>query len=431
MIKLEELEKLGKQFKEDKSNITLNRMLNKVPLIDLITDKDTQLKSQFNINIETHGISNQNQSGRCWAFGNLNILREEVIKKCNLENFELSGSYIAFHDKLERFNKQLEDIITYKNEGKNVYDRYLSEALRYGIGDGGYFTQFAHLIDKYGIVPQEVFPETYQSSNTYEVNQILSRLLRKFYLEIEKENVDIDEVKQKYFNDAYKIISSVYGIPCKKFDFEYTDKDNTYHIDRNLTPKEFYNKYIGLNLLNDYVEVSCYKDEKYEYDNVYQFEDTMPVSGVEDIKALNIKNDELKDLILKQLKDGELVAFYCSTTAKRINGVWIDTMDRYSDVFDVDLRLENNDVLKTNGTTGGHCMVFVGAKTIDDKPAKWKIENSWGDKYGDKGYCIADDDWVNKYVFVGIINKKYLNEKQKACLNKEAIKIKKWDSKIM
>lgn len=432
MLDKEELKQLGELYKKEKSNIVLNRMLNKVSLVDLITDKDTEFDSQFNININTHGVVDQRNSCRCWSFAALNILREEVIKKCDLDNFQLSGSYIAYYDKLERFNKKLENIVNYKLEGKDLYDRYISKVLSDGIYDGGWFTQFAYLVDKYGAVPSNVFPETYHSSNTYEINLILTRLLRKFYLEIEKEKdvSKIDEIKEKYFRYAYKIVSSVYGIPSEIFNFEYTDINGKYHIDKNLTPKKFYNKYIGLDLLNDYVEVGSYKDERYDYGNVYQFEDTAQMSGAEDLRVLVIKNKELKNLMLKQLRAGELVSFYCSTTARRIDGIWIDTMDRYSDIFDVDLRLDNNDILKTNGRTGEHCMLFSGVKTIANKPVKWKVENSWGSQSGFNGKYIADDDWVNKYVYIAIINKKHLNKKQEECLNKKIVKVKKWDAKL-
>jgi bleomycin hydrolase len=75
-------------------------------------------------------------------------------------------------------------------------------------------------------------------------------------------------------------------------------------------------------------------------------------------------------------------------------------------------------------------MLFSGVKTIDKKPTKWKVINSWGYDYGNKGEYIADDDWVNKYVYTVVINKKYLSEKQKECLDKKPIKIKKWDNKL-
>lgn len=100
-------------------------MLKKVQLVDLIQDADTELNQEFNLNIKTHNITDQKNSARCWAFAGLNILREKVIKKCNLDNFELSGSYIAFYDKLERFNILLERLITYKKEKKDyIIDMY-------------------------------------------------------------------------------------------------------------------------------------------------------------------------------------------------------------------------------------------------------------------------------------------------------------------
>ena len=430
MITKEKLKKLGNAYKKDKSNIVLNRMLNKVPLVELITDKDTEFDTNFNIEIKTHGVVNQNNTGRCWAFAGLNILREEVIKKCNLDKFELSGSYIAFYDKLERFNKCMENIIEYKKDNKDLYDRYVSTLLRQGIQDGGWFTQFAHLVNKYGVVPSNIFPETYQSSNTYELNQILSRLLRKYYLEIEDKKSNIDEIKQKYFESAYKIITGVYGLPSDTFDFEYTDKKGIYHIDQNITPKEFYDKYIGIDLLNDHVEITSYEDSKFKYDNVYELEDTSRISGTSDLKVLNIKQDELKKLIVKQLKSGELVPFYSSTTFKRVDGVWIDIMDRYSDIFNVDLRLNNNDIIKTNARTGEHSMLFTGVKIINNKTIKWKIENSWGNTRGNNGDYIADDDWVNKYIYVAIINKRHLTKAQLNSLNKETIKVNKWDAKF-
>lgn len=432
MLTKEELEKLRKEFIANKKNIVLQRMLYKVPLIDLIRDKETEFDSDFNISIKTHGVLDQNDSARCWSFAGLNLLREIVINKCNLSDFELSGSYIAFYDRLERFNKKLDKIIEYKREGKGLYDMYVSNILRSGMSDAGWPTnQFGELVNKYGVVPKNVFPETYQSSNTYETNIILARLIRKFYIEIEKCNdEDINNIKDKYFRYAYKIVSSVYGIPSEKFNFEYTDKNGNYRIDRDLTPKTFYEKYIGIDILNDYVELGSYRDEKYKYNNIYEFEDTSQISGTDNFRIMNVKPEEMKELVLKQLKDGELVRFCCSTTYKRIDGVWVDIYERFGDLFDIDLTMNSNDLLKTNGRTGEHCMLFTGVKTIDDKPVKWKIENSWGSNSGVNGDYIATDDWFDKYVFSVIINKKYLNKNQKKVLKKEPVMIKKWDAKL-
>ena len=239
MLKKEMIEHLKEEYINDKNNTIKQRVLNKVQLVDLVQDKSTKLTEDFSINIKTHGVIDQEHSGRCWFFAGLNILREKVIDKCELDNFELSGSYIAYYDKLERFNISIERLISYKNENKNLYDRYVSDLLKNGIQDSGYFTQFVSLVNKYGIVPKSVFPETYASSNTYEINQILSRLLRKFYIDLENID-DVKALKNNYMKKAYTIITNFYGLPPETFDFEYTDKNEKYHIEKAITPIDFF-----------------------------------------------------------------------------------------------------------------------------------------------------------------------------------------------
>lgn len=430
MLNQDNINKFRKNYEKDTTNKIRQRMLNKVQLVDLIQDSDTKLSHEFSINIKTHNITDQEASGRCWAFAGLNILREKVIEKCEMDNFELSGSYIAFYDKLERFNILLERLITYKSDNKKLYDRYVSTLLEDGMFDGGYFTQFANLVEKYGVVPKSIFPETFSSSNTYEINQILSRLLRKYYLELEKKLGDENSLKNEYLEKAFNIITNVYGMPPRKFNFEYVDKKGKYHIDKNITPKEFYNKYIGLKLLDDYIEISSYQDEKIKYNNVYMEEESSRISGTDDNIILNLSSKEFQDLIIKQLKAKEPVYFYCSTSSKRVDGIWLDIMERYGEIFGVNLTLDNNSILKTNGITEYHCMIITGADIIDGEITKWKIENSWGSKYGNQGYYVATDDWVKKYVHRIVINKKHLTAKQLEIMNQDIIKLEKWDVKF-
>lgn len=429
MIQKNDINNFKTKYENDKTNKIRHRMLNKVKLVDLIQDNDTNLKQSFSINIKTHNVTDQEHSGRCWSFAGLNILREKVIEKCDLENFELSGSYIAFYDKLERFNMLMERLISYKKEGKNLYDRYVSSLLKDGMFDGGFFTSLSNLISKYGVVPKDNFPESFSSSNTYEINQILSRLLRKFYLELENCDCDEDQLKNKYLENTYFVIADFYGIPPEKFNFEYTDKNGDYHIDKELTPKEFYDKYIGIDLKSDYVEIVSYQDEEFKYNNIYEIEETSKISGKEDNLFLDISPEEFRRLIIKQLENKEPVYFYCSTSAKRIEGVWTDLLKRYGDVFDIDLYLDRNSILKTNGLTDCHCMLITGANIIDGKIDRWKIENSWGSKYGNQGYYVATDDWVDTYVHRIVINKRFLEKKHLDILKQKKIKMEKWKAK--
>ena len=425
MIKKETLKKLRDNYLSDENNIIRNRILNKTALVDLTTDYDDNLDVAFNIEIKTHNVVDQKSTGRCWSFAGLNILREEVIKKCNLNYFELSGSYIAFYDKLERFNLLMERLSNYD---KNTYDIYVQDILKTGFDDGSTFSEFKELVKKYGVVPKNMFSNSFSSNDTGELNDILSRLLRKYYLELENTK-NLDNLKDKYLNYVYRILGSVYGLPKDKFDFEYIDSNNEYHIDKNITPKEFYDKYIGIDLDNDYIEIYSYKDEKYRLNRLYTLEEGSLISGSKVTPVLNLDYKRLEELIINQLKNNELVYFSTSTTTKYENGIWIDLMSRYTNLFDIDLNMNNNEIVRTYGTMGEHSMVITGVNT-NSKIKKWKVENSWGDKEGDNGYFVMEDKFLKNYLISAVINKKYLTLKELDILDTKPIEVSKWDYKF-
>ena len=74
-----------------------------------------------------------------------------------------------------------------------------------------------------------------------------------------------------------------------------------------------------------------------------------------------------------------------------------------------------------------HAMVLTGVNLIDDKPTRWKIENSWGDKIANKGYFTASDTWFDRYVYVAAINRKYLSEECLKALEEEPVVLAPWD----
>ncbi len=424
MISKKVLKELKDNFISDENNINRNRALNKTAFVDLVLDYNDSIDTFFNIEVKTHRAVDQKSTGRCWSFAGLNILREEVIKKCNLNEFELSGSYIAFYDKLERFNSSMEKLIINK---RDVYDRNTQSILMQGIEDGSNFSFFKGLVKKYGVVPKNVFTNSFSSNDTSELNDILSRLLRKFFLDLLDSN-DIEELKNNYLSKVYKILGSVYGVPCEKFDFEYVDSDNKYHIDKEITPKEFYDKYIGVDL-DDYIEVFSYKDNKYYYNNIYTLEDGDLISGKKGYPVLNLTFDRIESLIIKSLKNNEPVYFSSSTTTKYENGLWIDLISRYSNLFDIDLNMNGNDIFKTYGTKNEHSMVITGVNTnLTFK--KWKIENSWGDKEGKNGYFIMEEKFLKNYMISIVINKKYLNKNELSLLKNKPIIVSKWDCKF-
>ena len=131
---------------------------------------------KFSIDIKTLPVTDQEKSGRCWLFSAANVLRERVAKELDLENFQLSQSYLAFWDKLERCNYFFENIL--ETADRPTDERNVAFLLATGVHDGGQWEMFANIVRKYGLVPRDVYGETYQSSHTQSMNAVLNRGLK-------------------------------------------------------------------------------------------------------------------------------------------------------------------------------------------------------------------------------------------------------------
>jgi len=429
-IKQETINKLNKKVEEKKVQVALRRVLFKNQLQGIFEkqEEEQNLQFYFSNEIKTLPITNQRQSGRCWIFAGLNVLREEVAKKHNLKTFELSQNYTAFWDKFEKINYFIESVEDFLEADYD--DRTFQHILKTGIQDGGQWDMFVSLVKKYGIVPKYVMPETTTSSNTRFMNQIINLKLRKYVAEIRKlhsQKKDFKKLKETVLEELYTFLVSCFGLPPTKFDFEYK-VDEKYEIIKNLTPLKFFNEHVGDNL-DDYVSIINAPTFDKPYMKTYTVEYLGNVVGGKDIKYLNLKMEELKELTIKQLVSGEVVWFGSdvSSYGNRQKGYWDDNNFDYETLLEMDLKMEKDDQLLYAQGAMNHAMVITGVHLDDNKPTKFKIENSWGEENGDKGYFITSNSWFDKYVYQSIIHKKYLTKEQLEAWNLKPISLKPWD----
>lgn len=426
-IEIKEIEKLQKKYaKNDKAKV-LRHALSTHSLNEVVHNEmaDRDNVNIFSLDLETMPVTNQLQSGRCWIFSALNVLREVVAKKYNVEELELSQNYVAFFDKLEKANFFMNCAI--KEIANGLHSEKMRFLLAEVVGDGGQWNMLVSLIRKYGIVVKSAMPETFQSSHTNS-NILLNRRLRRFVLDIQGKNVqEVEKLHQEALSEIYGLLASCFGVPPKSFTWEYRDKDKKFHRLENLNPVEFYE---GLDIhLEDYIYIINGPTADKSFYQTYSVELLGNVVDGEDICLLNLPMDELKASVIAQMKDGMPTWFGCdcSKFADRNTGAWDDQQFAYAESFDMKLEMSKAEMLDSHESMMNHAMVLTGVNLVNDKPNRWKIENSWGDKIAHKGYFIASDTWFDQYVYVAAVNKKYLSKEALAALDKPSKVLPAWD----
>lgn len=427
-IKKENLENIENEYKKDITNTIARRALVKSKISDLtkVNEQTEFTRNMFSINLKTLPVTNQKRSGRCWIFAGCNVIREKIAEKYNLKDFEISQNYIAFYDKLEKCNYLLESIISLKNSPKD--DRTLDYLLSTGVQDGGQWDLFVNIVNKYGVVPKNAFPETFQSSNTNEIDGLLNKYIRKFAYDIRNNEENIEARKEKSIKEIYSILCSCFGIPSKTFTFEYVDKDKKYNIIKDLTPMKFYKEIVPINL-DDYVSIINSPTDDKPFGKTYTVDYLGNVIEGNEVLYLNLEIERLKELAINQLKDGETVWFGsdCGKAGDREGGVWDDATFDIDTLFKINSQMSKGAMLDTRESAMNHAMVITGVNLDNETPTKWKIENSWGDEVADKGYYVATDSWFTKYVYQVVVNKKYLTKEERESLKAEKIRLKPWD----
>lgn len=432
-IKKTYLEKELNNYKKDEKNTIIRHALVKNSLLTVASSQDEikEMDFNFDINIKTLPAANQKASGRCWLFAATNVCREVIAKKLNLANFELSQSYLAFYDRLEKSNYLLEAVIELID--KEYDDRTLAFLLQNGVGDGGQWDMFVSLANKYGLCPKNVYPETNTSSATRETAQLINFTIRKFASDAKalyqtKGLEAVRKEKEEVLNKIYFLLVNAYGLPPEKFDFEYTDKDGNYHLEKGFDALSFKEKYLG-DSLNDYVSLINAPTKDKAFGKTYTVQYLGNVVGGKQVTHLNVTMDRMKELILKQLRDDRIVWFGSDVGfyGDREEGVWDDTRFDLNTPFGLDLKMNKGESLDYHASQMNHAMCITGVSFKEGIPSKWKIENSWGKDRAKDGYYIMSKSWFDQFVYQAVVDKKYLNEEELKALQGEPVVLKPWD----
>lgn len=387
----------------------------------------------FSLDLTKDKVSDQKASGRCWMFAALNTFRHKMIAGFQLEGFELSQAYTFFWDKYEKSNWFLEQVLATADQ--ELTSRKVKFLLDTPQQDGGQWDMVVSLFEKYGVVPKSVYPESISSSNSRELNQILNKLLRQdaqILRELVAEGANSAELqakKEELLQEVFNFLAMNLGLPPRQFDFSYRDKDNNFHSESGLTPQVFFKKYVDLKL-DDYVSIINAPTADKPYGKSYTVEMLGNVVGSKLVRYLNVEMDRLKELAIAQMQAGETVWFGSDVgqSSNRKAGIMADGMYDFTSSMDIQLTQDKAGRLDYSESLMTHAMVLTGVDLDENEKAKkWKVENSWGEKVGNKGYFVASDSWMDEYTYQIVVRKEFLTEAELAAYEAEPIVLAPWD----
>ncbi|MBW3078546.1 C1 family peptidase [Bifidobacterium simiiventris] len=398
-------------------------------------DRARLLQRRFSTIVDNGEVTHQDRSGRCWLFSSLNVARFVAKKNMNLKEFEFSQNYAMYYDKLERVNYFLKDVAALVAAGEPNDSRLIKHLLDDVMGDGGQWTMAMNVYKKYGAVPKDLFPETESSKNTGPMNTQLRHMLHTAVAHLfaaAGDEAKTAEIVSEATAAGHRILTIHLGEPPVSFDWEWTDKDGEFHRDGEITPVEFWKKYVGSADLESYVCLVDDPRQEHAKGKKIGIEHLGNVAGGDPTEYLNVPNQFMKDCVRQILEEQGIPVWFgadCGPFMDRVNGAWATDLFEYDKVYDFDFDLNKEDRVRYCDSAMNHAMAFVGVDVAEDGKTtrRWRVENSWGKDIADKGYFTMSDDWFTEYVYEVAVPKAMLPAEYQAALDEPATMLPAWD----
>jgi bleomycin hydrolase len=385
----------------------------------------------FSHELSPGGITAQKSAGTCWIYAGLNWLRKLTMKRMGVEEFYFSQNYLVFWDKLEKANRFLERMIDLRD--RPIDDRKVHHYLQAPVSDGGDWLLLANLIDKYGLVPREAMADTSNLGDSAFMNKVMSFKLRQGAADLRRLHADgasiaeLHAVKEAQLGAIHRMLCILLGEPPETFDLAYRTKGGKFHRRRGLTPHQLFQEWVGIET-SDYYHLVSSPMESTPYDHTYVVENLRNIEGMPPGPSLNVPIDTVRELAVKLLKKGEPVFFDCDVTQglNRALGVLDNDLFEYDLLFDTSFEWERPERMAYLHQRPTHCMVLIGVDLVNGRPAKWKIENSWGDELGHKGLFQMSDEWFEEHVYGLTVHRSHLGKKLRKLFDQEPVALPPW-----
>ncbi|KAI1392321.1 peptidase C1B, bleomycin hydrolase [Hypoxylon trugodes] len=436
----------SKLLADPKNRLALSALSSANPR-DVLASRSAKIADQqvFNIRIPFEGapITNQRSSGRCWLFASTNVFRVALMKKYNLAEFELSQAYLFFYDKLEKSNFFLENII--ETADQSLDERLVQRILADPISDGGQWDMVYNLVEKYGLLPQTLYPDSWNAMTSSTINYIIIAKLREYAVILRKlanssatTASSLSATKDKMLREIHLILTLTLGPPpstTDEFEWNFLDKDGRartvvstpHRFSKDISSQDF-----RISSSTIASMVSLVHDPRHPPLSLMTVDRLGNIVGGRGITYINVDMDTLKQACISMLRSG-LPIFFGSDVGKysdRAGGIMDTDLFDFSLGFNVDLyrSLDKAARLRVGESAMTHAMVLTAVHVdAEGRPERWRVQNSWGTDVGSKGWFVMTDRWMDEFVYQAVVDPRFLPRKARDVLGQEPIVLPLWD----
>lgn len=402
---------------------------------------------KFNIRIPLEGspVTNQASSGRCWLFASTNVFRVAIMKKYKLSEFQLSQSYLFYWDKIEKANYFLENILDTASEP--IDGRLIQELMASPVGDGGQWDMVANLVNKYGLVPHSLYPDSFNATSSSIMDRLITTKLREDAVRLraivtsnaslEAKKATIASQKETMLKEIHLILTLMLGPPPSPhaaFTWEYYDKEGklcTLKTRPTAFAKELSDSRTVRALAGTDIHqlFSLVNDPRNPYSRLLSVKRLGNVWDGRPVTYVNVDMDTIKGACIAMLKRG-IPVFFGSDVGKYSDsskGIMDTALYEYELGFNIKLGMSKAERLQTGESQMTHAMVLTAVHVVDGKPVRWRVENSWSDAVGDKGYFVMSDAWMDEFVYQAVVDPSVVSAEVRKVLEQKPKMLDLWD----